>query len=262
MSDNNDLSPAVAESTADHRNNGLVRGAILAAAGVAAASVLTAGRARAAVSPALKFSDIPGTGDIKVLNYALALEALEANLYVQAIQRLTTGGTNAVGKTIPGLGLSDSQPDVAYAKEFATVEAQHRDFLNGALGAASIIGTGANGILRNAKFDFGIETMSRQQVVELLYTVENTGTMAYLGAIPSFATKTYLAVAGAIQGTEARHTAAIAIVFNSLGFRPLKDTAPLAGQTTTILGSTNQSGIDGTLSPDTVLAAVSPFIVL
>ena len=60
-----------------------------------------------AVSPQLTFeANVPGKGDVKVLNYALALEDLEANLYVQALQRLTTGGTNAVGKTIPGLGLA------------------------------------------------------------------------------------------------------------------------------------------------------------
>lgn len=212
--------------------------------------------------PTFRFSDIPGAGDIKVLNYALALEALEADLYVQALTRLTTGGSNSLGAAIPGLGLDDSQPDVRYTKQFGKVEAEHRNLLNGALGDQSIIGTGANGILRTAKFDFKIETMSRQQVVEMLYTVEATGVQAYLGAIKYFATHTYLATAGAIQGTEARHTAAIAIVFNLLGFTPRKDTAPLAGQTTTIYGNPNQSGIDGTLEPDAVLAAVSPYIVV
>jgi hypothetical protein len=210
--------------------------------------------------PTFKFSDIPGMGDIKVLNYALALEALEADLYAQALQRLTTGGTNALGITIPGLGISDSQPDVSYTRSFGKVEAEHRDFLNGALGASSIIGTEANGILRTAKFDFGMQSMSRQQIVETLYQVEATGVQAYLGAIKYFGTKNYLAVAGSIQGTEARHTAAIAIVFNLLGFTPIKDTAPLVGQTTTIYGSPSTSGIDGTLEPDTVLAAVSPWI--
>ena len=238
-----------------------LRNVMVAAAGVAAATVAFAPRAaRAQTKPALNFAAVPGTGDIKVLNYALALETLEADLYVQAIQRLTTGGTNALGKTIPGLGLSDSEVDVNYLKKFAIVERQHRDFLNGALGDASIIGTGANGILRNAKFDFGLDNPtknSRQQIIELMYTVENTGAMAYLGAIPSFATKTYLSAAAGIQGTEARHTAIVAIIFNLLGFRPLKDTAPLVGQTTTILNTPNTSGIDGTLTPDQVLAAVS-----
>jgi hypothetical protein len=246
-----------------------LRNVMVAAAGVAAATVAFAPRAaRAQTKPALTFNDIPGTGDIKVLNYALALEALEADLYVQVLQRLTTGGTNGLGRTIPGLGLASSEIDVSYLTQFARVEREHRDFLNGALGAASIIGTGANGILRNANFDFGLDDASRnsrQQVLELLYTVENTGTQAYLGAIPSFSTKNFLVAAAGIQGTEARHTAVVAIIYNLLGFTPRKDTAPLVGQTTSILGSSNTSGIDGTLTPDQVLAAVSGangFIVL
>lgn len=235
--------------------------ATVAGIAIGTAALLTPRPARA-VTPALTFNDIPGSGDIKVLNYALALEALEADLYAQALLRLTTGGTNAMGQVIPGLGLSDSEPDVKYTRLFGKVEAEHRDFLNGALGDQSIIGTGANGALRNAKFDFGFTSASRQQVVEILYIAESTGVQAYLGAIKYFATRTYLATAGAIQGTEARHTAVIAIVFNQLGFTPIKDTAPLAGQTTTINGQPNTSGIDGTLEPDQVLSAVSPFIVL
>lgn len=243
----------------------------MAAAGVVAGAALLAPKPARAVSPAIVFTPqqgrtvIPGdTGDIKTLNYALALEALEADLYQQAIQRLTDGGRNGVNKLIPGLGLSRSEPDVTYVTQFAQVEANHRNFLDQtlqSLGNLSIIGTGANGILRTAAFDFGIESMSRQQVLEFLYTVELTGTQAYLGAIKSFSSKTYLSAAAGIQGTEARHTAVIAIVFNLLGFTPRKDTAPLKGQTTTILGTANTAGIDGTLLPDDVLAAVSQYIV-
>lgn len=258
----NDMQIADTPAKPSNGSGSLMRGTIMAAAGVAAATLLSSRRARAAVSPPLTFSAIPDTGDFKVLNYALALEALEADLYTQVIQRLTTGGTNALGITIPGLGLSDSEPDVKYAKEFALVEAQHRDFLDSSLGDRSILGTGTNGILHNAKFDFGIQSLTRQQVLDLLYTVESTGTQAYLGAIPSFATHTYLAKAAAIQGTEARHTATLAVVNNILNFSPFKDTAPLAGQTTNVLGTPRTVGIDGTLAPDTVLAAVSPWIVL
>lgn len=260
MNESLETSDASAQPT---KANNSLRNALVAAAGVAAVAGVLAPRAARAITPALTFADIPGSGDIKVLNYALALEALEANLYVQALQRLTTGGTNALGKPIVGLGLSSSELDVKYLTEFAIVEAQHRDFLNTALGSSSIIAAG--GALATAAFDFGLDDStknSRQQVLELIYTVEATGVQAYLGAIPSFATKTYLSAAAGIQGTEARHTAAIAIVYNILGFTPRKDTAPLVGQTTSILGKSNTSGIDGTLSPDTVLAAVSPFIVI
>jgi hypothetical protein len=244
-------------------------GALLATAGlVAAATFATAKKSRAAVSPALTFANIPGSGDIQVLNYALALETLEADLYAQALLRLTTGGTNGLGQTITGLNLPASSADVLYITEFATVEAQHRDFLKGALGASAITATGMP--LAGANFDFGFADSAatlnntRQDIVSTIYTVEATGTAAYLGAIPSLSPGSkYLATAAAIQGTEARHTAAIAIVFNALGFTPLKDTAPLVGQTENIVGlGSVTSGIDGTLDPNTVLAAVSPWIVL
>ena len=87
-----------------------------------------------------------GTGDMLVLNYALTAETLEAELYRQAVLRLTTGGTDMFGQTITGLGVTG--PDVTYLQEFAQVEAQHRDFLTAALGNNWVTDAGA-------KFDFG-----------------------------------------------------------------------------------------------------------
>jgi hypothetical protein len=218
------------------------RRATLAAAGAAAAGLLLAGRARA-VNPPLTFKDIPGTGDIKVLNYALALEQLEADLYHQALLRLTKGGFNALSFRIPGLHLSEDQDDVFFTREFGKVEKQHRDFLTKALG---------NQAIKPFFYDFGMQKLTRKQVVELLYTAEKTGVGAYLGAIPFFATKTYLQTAGAIQGTEARHTAVFAQVLDQ-EFAEGLPVAPLAN---------DHNGIDQPITPDTVLAAVSPFIVL
>lgn len=198
---------------------------------------------------ALKFSNIPGTGDVKVLNYALALEALETDLYIQAYMRLTKGGTNALGTKIKGLGLKKTEIDVSYLREFTNVELQHRKFIDRALGSASLLRSAP---FNTAKFNFGIESMSRKEVLELVYTAEKTGVSAYLGAIPYFATKTFLQTAGAILGTEARHTSVIAITLNVL-FSEGLSVAPLAN---------DHNGIDQPASPNTVLAAVSPFIVL
>lgn len=191
-----------------------------------------------------------GTGDIKVLNYALALEAAEADLYRQALIRLTTGGT-INGVAVAGLGLSASQPDVAYVAQFGRVEREHRDFLIGALGTQAI----TSNALAGATFDFGIGSLDRRGIVDLLRVVEATGTEAYLGAIPFFATNTYLLVAGGIQATEARHTAVITAVQNTL-FGGSLPTAPLAN---------DNNGIDKTQTPNQVLATVSGpngFIVL
>ena len=186
-----------------------------------------------------------GNNDVLVLNFALAAETLEAELYRQAILRLTTGGTDMFGQTITGLNVTG--PDVTYLQEFAQVEAQHRDFLTSALGNNWVTDA-------KAKFDFGfadtnnfgLAPLSRIQTVELVYAAELTGVSAYLGAIPSFADKTYLPVAAAILGTEARHTAYVAATLNGPPFNlagALK-TAPLANE---------GHGLDTPLLPDQIL---------
>jgi hypothetical protein len=197
----------------------------------------------------LTFNDIPGTGDVKVLNYALLLEQLETSLYRQAAQRLQKGGKNGVGKTIPGLNLPSNNPVVETVVEFGLVEYQHRNFIHDALGEASLL---RHPKFRNADFDFGIESLDAGEVLNLIYVAERTGVGAYLGAISRFKTRTFLQVAGAIQGTEARHTAAIARVIN-LNYGGSLSVAPLAN---------DNNGIDRPVPPDTVLKGVGPFIVL
>ena len=219
---------------------------LIAGAGIAAAGLLSP-RVSRAVTPALTFADIPGTGDVKVLNYALALEDLEADLYAQAIMRLTEGGTNKLGTKITGLKLDSDSIDVQYLQEFALVEAEHRDFLTAALGKSA---------LPLFKYNFKMETLHREQVLNLVYTAEKTGVSAYLGAFPFFATRSYVQIASAIQGTEARHTAVVAILLNILYNEGLT-TAPLADP---FPGASN-GGKDSPLTPDEVLAAVSGFIV-
>ena len=170
------------------------------------------------------------SNDFKVLNYALALEALETDLYVQALQRLTGGGTNALGRTIVGLNQPTSSAAVDYLTEFGKVELAHRNFLNGALGDNSILAPGK--ALDGAKFDFGLDDTSRYptvaSVVELVRVAEATGVMAYTGAVTEFKTTTYLQTAAAIEGTEARHTAVITAILNGLTGGTPKPVAPEA----------------------------------
>ena len=179
--------------------------AIAAGATLAGASLL-GGRAQAALDPPLTFSDLyeptylnlpglPGGKDIKVLNYALTLEDLESDLYKQAMQRLTIGGKNKLGHTISGLGLSLDEPDVFFINQFASVEAEHRDFLRRSLNGL------IDGIaVRPYKYDFGMENKSRADVLDLLITVEDTGAKAYLGAVPYLHSRAFITAAAAIQG--------------------------------------------------------------
>ena len=252
------------QTTPVAERSGLLRGAALATAAVAAAGLLASKSAQAATtgtSITLTFNTSPGAGavqipnvstnfttasnDILVLNYALAAETLEAELYRQAVLRLTTGGLDMFGQTITGLGVTG--PDVTYLQEFAIVEAQHRDFLTSVLGNNWVTDA-------KAKFDFGfadtnnfgITALSRLQTVELVYAAELTGVSAYTGAIPFFATLNYLPVAAAILGTEARHTAFVAATLNGPPFN-------LAGALKTAPLATENHGLDTPLTPDQVL---------
>jgi hypothetical protein len=239
----------------------------LAAAGAASALLMSSEEARAAIPAA-----IPGTGDIQVLNYALQLEDLEADLYAQALLRLTTGGADPQAAPTVGAitGLNITGIDVTYIQQFSAVEAAHRDFLKTALGAQAIT------TLKPAKYDFGIQTMTRQQVLDLVLVAEATGVQAYLGAIPCFTPKSpYLQTAAAIQGTEARHASVLTIVRNILSAQgivsdPIAPVAPLKGDTAQTPSATSYDnnrpnvgspeGRDLVIAPDQVLARVGGFI--
>lgn len=243
-----------------------MKGAVVALAG-AAAMLLWPETAEAAIP-----SSIPGSGDIQVLNYALQLEDLEADLYAQAVLRLTSGGSDPQAAATVGViaGLNVTGIDVDYIQKFRLVEAAHRDFLKAALGTQAIT------TVKPAKYDFGIQNMSRAQVLDLVLEAEATGVQAYLGAIPCFASKSpYLQTAAAIQGTEARHTSILTVVRNIISSQgivpdPVAPVAPLKGDsgaqpTATSYDNTrpNQGtpeGRDLTLAPDQVLARVGGFI--
>lgn len=234
----------------------------VAGAGVAAAALLAPRAAQAQTasgppkhltlyfdaSPGAGAIQVPGAGNIKVLNYALALETLEAETYRQAYIRLTgqsfdgSATTDQFGNTITGLGVPTTDADAQYLKTFGIIEMQHRDFLTTALGGNWVTTAGA-------KIDVGINSLDRTGVDNLIYTEELTGVSAYLGAIPSFADKTYLSIAAAILGTEARHTAAVAIIVNTLAGHAVVETAPL----TRYKGENENDGKDTPLTPDQIL---------
>ncbi len=258
----------------------LLRGAALATAGIAAAGLLSA-RAAQAQTPTtgtpvtVYFQNSPGTGaiqvpkvstnfptasiDVQVVNYALTLETLEAELYRQAVIRLTgsdpSGNNNKkdmFGNTISAAsGVNPQSPDVLAAIEFAKVEMQHRDLLTFVMGNNWVVDA-------KAKFDFGFAdtnnfgtpALTYQQTQQLLLDIELTGTTAYTGAIPfftAFGVKNFLPAAAGIAGTEARHTAYLAAILSTLA----GSTTYMAPETTPQYNENNAR--DTTLKPDEVL---------
>ena len=127
-----------------------------------------------------------GSGDTGVLNYAYALEQLEAAFYIQVIKTPYTGMTAAELS-----GLTDIRDH----------EVLHREFLKAALGTAAIA---------SLSVDFSsINFADRTSVLGAAKAFEDTGVTAYNGAGYLIANPTYLTLAGKIVSVEARHAAYI-----------------------------------------------------
>jgi hypothetical protein len=132
-----------------------------------------------------------GTGDIGILNYAYALEQLEAAFYTQVIATPYSGMTDAE-KTL----LTDIRDH----------EIIHREFLKAALGTNAIAGLTPNFA--------SITFTDRSSVLNTAKAFEDLGVSAYNGAGPLITNPDYLAVAGKIVSVEARHAAAIRDLLN------------------------------------------------
>ena len=155
-----------------------------AGAGVASVGLLAAGCHKDhPISPS--GTDI-GSGDIGILNYAYALEQLEAAFYIQVV--LT-----------PYSGISDSEKTLL--TDIRDHEVCHREFFKAALGAKAIKGLTPD----FSKIDFS----SRTAVLGAAKAFEDTGVQAYDGAGYLIQNPDYLTIAGKIVSVEARHAALI-----------------------------------------------------
>jgi hypothetical protein len=127
-----------------------------------------------------------GTGDIGILNYAYALEQLEAAFYTQVA--LT-----------PYANISSTES--SYMTAIRDHEVAHREFFKAALGTSAIIGL---------QVDFSsINFTSRDSVLATAKAFEDLGVSAYNGAGYLIKSADYLTLAGKIVSVEARHAALI-----------------------------------------------------
>jgi len=131
--------------------------------------------------------------DEVVLNYALTLEILEADLYRQALNLASgrslsapldptappSGSLGAYTQTIGNGSIASNLvfPAFLYLVQYAYVEAAHRDFLRVALQSV-----GAPIAAPNAKGYTAPFGTTLGSIMGLLYSVEEEGTRAYLGA--------------------------------------------------------------------------------
>lgn len=135
-----------------------------------------------------------GSGDIGILNYAYALEQLEAAFYTQVVAHMYTGATN---------------DEISLLTDIRDHEVAHREFFKAALSSSAIITLTPN----FASIDF----TSRASVLGAAKAFEDLGVSAYNGAGYLIQNVNYLALAGKIVSVEARHAALIRdlITYNS-----------------------------------------------
>ena len=128
-----------------------------------------------------------GSGDIGILNYAYALEQLEAAFYTKvALLGFYSGAT---------------LEEIRVLDDLRQHEVAHREFYEAALGKNAI---------GKLEFDFSmVDFSSRESVLQTALTFENLGVAAYNGAGPLLNNPDFLVVAGKIVSVEARHAEAI-----------------------------------------------------
>lgn len=170
-----------------------------------------------------------GSGDVGILNYAYALEQLEAAFYAAVLRGGYYNSANAEEKQI----LADLEKH----------ERAHAEFFRAAI---STVATPIPAL----EVDFSsIDFNNRASVLSTAKTFEDLGVAAYNGAGRLLSNPDYLLVAGKIVSVEARHAAAIRSIFDS-------DPKSFAGD-----DIVDANGLDLALMPEEVLSAASPFIV-
>ncbi|WP_316747936.1 ferritin-like domain-containing protein [Pedobacter gandavensis] len=162
--------------------------------------------------------------DFGVLNYAYALEQLEAAFYIQVA---ATPYANI------------SAPELAYFKDIQFHEIAHREFFKNALGAAAI------GAL---EVDFSkINFADRTSVLGTAKAFEDLGVSAYNGAGKLLKSTVYLTLAGKIVSVEARHAAYIRELISPNSFSNVE-----------VVDATN--ALDKSRDPKAVLAIAGGFV--
>lgn len=164
-----------------------------------------------------------GSGDVGILNYAYALEQLEAAFYTTVVQS-------------PYANISAYE--LGLLTDIRDHEIAHREFFKKALGASAIIGL---------TVDFSSINFSvRENVLATAKAFEDLGVSAYNGAGNLIKSADYLLLAGKIVSVEARHAALI---------RDLISDGTFADSTVIDL-----NGLDKARAPKDVLAMAQVYV--
>lgn len=174
----------------------------------ASAAVITIGSSCKNDDPVSNGGVNLGSGDVGILNYAYALEQLEAAFYIKVI-------------ATPYSGMSALETE--YLTDIRNHEVGHREFFKAAITAAA-----PTMIIPALEVDFTtIDFTSRASVLGTAKAFEDLGVTAYNGAGQLISTTgngpTYLTLAGKIVSVEARHAALIADLLSNGTFAATTD---------------------------------------
>ncbi|CAA9503469.1 MAG: hypothetical protein AVDCRST_MAG67-2317 [uncultured Solirubrobacteraceae bacterium] len=175
-----------AEAIGLDRGDFLKKGA-LAGGGLLAGSAMF-GTFLASAEAAISTTRRSKANDVRILNYALTLEFLEAEFYKRAVANRAYGNSADLKR---------------FAEVVADHEAKHVSFLRGALGAKAI---------RKPRFDFGDTVTDQAKFAQTAQVLEDTGVSAYLGQVKNILQPGVLSAAGTIATVEGRHAAWIRFI--------------------------------------------------
>jgi hypothetical protein len=173
-----------------------------------------------------------GMGDIAVLNYAYALEQLEADFYTKVFNSFYAGITDEEKQVLT---------DLYYH------EVIHRNFFKAAISGAV---SDQSMVLPVLEFDYGsLDFNDRNSVLSTAKALEDTGVAAYNGAGKLIENPAYLLIAGKIVSVEARHASAIRSLLNP-------DSDDFAGDDVVM----SSNGLDVAKLPSEILPIAAGFI--
>ncbi|MBI5103751.1 MAG: ferritin-like domain-containing protein [Solirubrobacterales bacterium] len=177
----------------DVLRRGVVGGGSFLAAGVLFSGI--ASPAMAAISTKSKSKK----NDVRILNYALTLEYLEAEFYAQAVRNKPF----------------ESKQYEEFAAVVAEHEAAHVAFIKKALGSAAV---------KKPSFDFGDTVTNPDKFAATAQVLEDTGVAAYAGQGPNILQRKVVQAALSVHSVEARHAAWIRLLnLGASAGKPRKD---------------------------------------
>jgi len=187
-----------------------------------------------------------GMGDVGVLNYAYALEQLEADFYTQ----VRTGSYY--------MGLAAGSAEKLILDDLYYHEVIHRDFFK-----AAITGAGATPIKALQTVYPSGTFSSKNSVLTAAKAFEDLGVSAYNGAGQYISSPGYLYLAGKIVSVEARHAAIIRDLLLENSF-VANDVVSLTSDNNSSLATNNVgkagSSLEKSKTPSEVVAIANTYL--